>query len=253
VNPSDKLPLHPAAALFPVMSDEELVALAQDITDNGLKEKITVLDGAILDGQNRYNALVDILGWTNNRVLREAAVKYNNGQSPVSFTVSKNVKRRHLTNRQLARLALLALPLYKAESKQGKRTDLGGTSAAGAAKVLKPIERCAADFHTSPDTMQRVAHIVEEAEAGNPKAVKVLEAIDGGLFFADTESYFEKTEAAVTADPVEPTPDPTPEQDLALMLDAVVELTKTVKKPVRKSLRSKAEQVKLALDVMLDD
>jgi len=246
----DKLPLHPAAALFPVMSDEELVALAQDITDNGLKEKITVLDGAILDGQNRYNALVDLLGWTNNKVLREATVKYTNGQSPVSFTVSKNVKRRHLTNRQLARLALKALPLYKAEGSKGGRPK-AGNAAAGAVE-LEPVKRCAADFHTSPDTMERVAHIVKEAEEGNPKAIKVLEAIDGGLFFADTESYFEKTEAAVTAEPVEPTLDPTPEEDLALMLDAVVELTKAVKKPVRKSLRSKVEQTKLALDVMLD-
>jgi len=93
----DLLPVHPAAELFPMMSEEELRALGEDIKKNGLREGVTLLDGKLLDGRNRLDAMekaglpvlkgnqLDV-GWNSVK-----------GVDPVTFVISKNIHRRHLS------------------------------------------------------------------------------------------------------------------------------------------------------------
>lgn len=80
---------HPAAARFPLLGDEELRRLADDIAAHGLVHPI-VLDGEglILDGRNRYNACV----------LAEVEPQFviHDGD-PVAFVLSANVERRHMS------------------------------------------------------------------------------------------------------------------------------------------------------------
>ena len=47
----------PEAEIWPVMSDADLKALAEDIDEQGLKEPINLLGGDILDGRNRWLAI----------------------------------------------------------------------------------------------------------------------------------------------------------------------------------------------------
>jgi hypothetical protein len=84
---------HPLAETFPLISTEELTVLAEDIRKNGLLEKITLLDGKILDGRNRYLAAkqADVtLSHEHFRYLPK-------GVDPWDFVVSENIQRRHLT------------------------------------------------------------------------------------------------------------------------------------------------------------
>jgi hypothetical protein len=53
----DVLPVHPAADLFPLMSEAELRELGEDIKKNGLLFPIIACGGQLLDGRNRLDAM----------------------------------------------------------------------------------------------------------------------------------------------------------------------------------------------------
>lgn len=90
---------HPLATLFPMMTDEELTALAEDIRRHGLREPITVWQGRILDGRNRWRAC-ELAGVTPQ------TVEWDGQGSPLSWVLSKNLYRRHLTASQRAAIAV---------------------------------------------------------------------------------------------------------------------------------------------------
>lgn len=51
---------HPAADAWPMMDDERYAELRADIEMNGQREPITLCDGMILDGRNRYRACFEL-------------------------------------------------------------------------------------------------------------------------------------------------------------------------------------------------
>ena len=55
-----KLNYHPAADAFPMMDDQRYQELVADIRERGQQEPITLCEGMILDGRNRYKACVEI-------------------------------------------------------------------------------------------------------------------------------------------------------------------------------------------------
>jgi ParB-like chromosome segregation protein Spo0J len=82
--------VHPAANLFPLLGETELAELAEDIAANGLKNAVVRdCEGRILDGRNRYAACI--------KAGVEPRFETYEGDDPVDFVVSLNVKRRHLT------------------------------------------------------------------------------------------------------------------------------------------------------------
>lgn len=87
-------PIHPACALWPRPSDEEVLAIADDIKANGLLNPIWLFEGAILDGKTRYEAC----GVAGVEPRFETYI----GKDPVGFTVSQNKSRRHMTSEELA-------------------------------------------------------------------------------------------------------------------------------------------------------
>jgi hypothetical protein len=137
----DHLDVHPAADLFPRMSESELKELAEDIRKNGLQHPIVThycrktQQRHLIDGVNRLDALA-LLGWlgppknggepltirkkrdtidTNSALkLTHLKTKYDLSDEAVyCYVIAANVHRRHLTaeqKRELIAKVLKATP-----------------------------------------------------------------------------------------------------------------------------------------------
>src|SRR3954454_16949548 len=103
--------VHPAAAVLPMMSDDELNDLASDIEANGLLHPIVLdADGEILiDGRNRLEACY--------RAGVEPQFRRLNGEDHRAFIASANLSRRHMSKSQKA--MTLAM-LYPEAGKRGR-------------------------------------------------------------------------------------------------------------------------------------
>jgi hypothetical protein len=105
----DNLEFHELANVFPMMSDLEL---ADDIKKNGLLERITLFEGKILDGRNRYKASK----LASYQFTEKDFVSFNGTrEQAIELVISKNILRRHLTSDQRAAIAA------ELHAKMGKR------------------------------------------------------------------------------------------------------------------------------------
>lgn len=93
--------VHPVAALFPMLAEDELEDLAADIETNGLLHPIVIDDGGrLLDGRNRLAAC--------ERVGVEPAFNVYDGDDPDAYCLSVNIARRHMTKGQRTMVAAKA-------------------------------------------------------------------------------------------------------------------------------------------------
>jgi 16S rRNA G966 N2-methylase RsmD len=142
--------IHPAANLFPMMESDEFQNLVEDIRTNGLIEPLWLTpDGSLLDGRNRAQACLE-LGI-------DLATRVYDGDNPISFVISLNLKRRHLTAGQKAMLALQVLSAYEEQGKQ-RMVEGGGNKKSAEAKSGD------ADLH----------HLSQRAPQSNEKAGAVV-------------------------------------------------------------------------------
>jgi hypothetical protein len=137
------LPIHPAAKLFPLMSESDIAALkelAENIKANGLVEPIVIWNSSdgqsVLDGRNRLDAMA-LLGllyetgdhhvgvkewdgrqWTDRPDGRNGYefVKNLYDGDPYAIALSLNVHRRHLTNKKKRELIAKVLKAQPAVS-----------------------------------------------------------------------------------------------------------------------------------------
>lgn len=91
--------IHPLAELFPPMEKEEYADFVKDIKFNGLQDEIVTLDGAILDGRNRFNACKDA-GEKPRFKKFDPKLKEFRGLTPFKYVMAKNFYRRSLTTSQ---------------------------------------------------------------------------------------------------------------------------------------------------------
>jgi hypothetical protein len=113
-----RLPIHPYAELFPPMTPAEFYRLCASILDIGLKEEIVLHEGKILDGRCRYLACL----------LKKVQPRFRDDAgecgSALTFVMTKNIDRRHLTEGQRALLAARLKPLFEEEARQRQRAAL---------------------------------------------------------------------------------------------------------------------------------
>lgn len=112
-----ELTIHPAALDYPLMPDDELASLAEDIACNGQRDQI-ILDqhGRLIDGRNRLEAC------------RRAEVEpifetreFADEDEIAAYVLSVNVEKRSLTNGQKAMFRACAM----ANKRRGGRWERG--------------------------------------------------------------------------------------------------------------------------------
>jgi len=103
--------LHHLCTLFPRLAGKEFDALCADIKANGLREPIVLHEGQILDGGNRYRACVEV---GINPVFRQFE-----GDGIVSFVLSANLHRRHMSPGQQAAIVASAQNWARARARGG--------------------------------------------------------------------------------------------------------------------------------------
>jgi ParB-like chromosome segregation protein Spo0J len=98
--------VHPVADLFPMLADDELAELAEDIRQRGLLQPIVLDgDGRVLDGRNRL-AACKLAG------VAPEFVGYH-GDDPDGYALAVNIARRHLSKGQQAMVAARAALVSK--------------------------------------------------------------------------------------------------------------------------------------------
>jgi hypothetical protein len=165
--------VHPAADVFPMMSDAELATLGADIKAHGLKHAILFYSeepiddrhactSFLIDGRNRLEAM--------ERVGLELDPHHDTqflprGGDPVALVISLNIHRRQLTKQQQADLIVAAikagekLPQVEHVSKGGRgKKNPVKTKAIAAAKANgiseSTIERALAKAEWTPEEIE---------------------------------------------------------------------------------------------------
>lgn len=151
---------HPLSSVLPLMGQMEIQELAADIQANGLRVPITLLDGQILDGRNRYRAckFVDV---------EPRFRDFNGDGDPLSFIVSVNVKRRHLTTGQKSMVAAKIANLPSGMTKEAARSAKLPTS-------TRTEKEAAEELKVSPRSVRTAKEVLRDA----PK--KEIEAVERG-------------------------------------------------------------------------
>lgn len=157
-----ELKQHPLSAAFPAMGAEDFAALVQDIKANGQREPVIVFEGMVLDGWHRYSACV-------NLGIEAERFTFGEGKDPVSFVLSQNLHRRHLSASQRAAAVVACTewaPPHRA--KKGEMVSPLSKTNADMAKVAQVSDRTIKDA--------KAAHKAGLTDAVKSGAITVNEA-----------------------------------------------------------------------------
>lgn len=152
-----EIQLHPLCTLFPRLTGADFDALRDDIAANGLREPITMHDGMILDGGNRYAACLAA-------GVKPKFAKFD-GDSIGAFVLSANLHRRHLSAGQQAAIVASVQDWTKAQTHGGERSsahvstcaDTTTTRAKTSGASISTQRRADAVAKASPELAKEVA------------------------------------------------------------------------------------------------
>jgi ParB-like chromosome segregation protein Spo0J len=147
---------HRFAEIFPLMEGEDFERLVADIRENGQVEPITVMNGMILDGRNRYRACQEI-------GIEPEVLEYD-GDSPLAFVLSLNLYRRHLSASQRAMVAGKLANLGQGRPSDDKQANLPVSETASEIKFSQ--EHAATYLNVSPRSVKdaRLVHLKADPE-----------------------------------------------------------------------------------------
>ena len=163
---------HPVANLFPLMSEEELGSLAEDIRMNGLVDPIVMHEKVVLDGRNRLRACA-ISG------VAPKFTAWDGDGDPTVWIISKNLGRRNLSTSQRTMIAARLEPFFAKATKEMSTGRSEAPRKLGRNSTTKAAEEAAAAMGVSG----RGVHNAKLVLAGSRALVA---AVDAGEIAVDT-------------------------------------------------------------------
>ncbi|MGI8681471.1 MAG: ParB N-terminal domain-containing protein [Mycobacteriales bacterium] len=159
---------HPAAELSPILDPAELAELAADIAEHGLTEPVWLWDDpergvVLLDGRNRVQAC-EAAGV-------QVAFRYYPGDDPIGFSVSANLRRRHLSAGQRAALGYAVRGSTKQRRRGGCAPGVAPVSDPGADRPQGPPEVPAAPAGPKKKRAPRAAAKAAKAAGGSARSL----------------------------------------------------------------------------------
>jgi ParB-like chromosome segregation protein Spo0J len=183
-----ELPFHELADLFPLMIGAEFDKLIEDIRVNGLDQPIWLYQGKVLDGRNRYRAC-RALG------IQPPTREFDGSWSPLTFVLTKNLHRRHLSPSQLALVAAKIKPLFEDEAHQrmlcGRAPDPQANLPEGQSR-----DQAAAAVGVSPRLVESGSKVLKK---GSPV---LIDAVAAGELSATTAAHLADLPAEEQAEAV---------------------------------------------------
>lgn len=144
--------VHPAAAIFPLIKEQEFGDLITDIAANGLLEPIVLHNGLVVDGRNRLRACERLN-------IEPTFVQFDGTDAEIyGFIISKNVRRRHMDKTEAA---FLAVQLLKMQAE-----------AQGAARTKKQLVETSQAVKLAPRTTFYAESVVEKGSEALLAAVR---------------------------------------------------------------------------------
>ena len=196
------LKFHPLANLFPMLSDTELADLGEDIRANGQVETVKLHRGMVLDGRNRYTAC----GLKGLGVRTE--VFEGTDREALAWVISKNLKRRHLTESQRAMVAAKLATLRLGDNQHtvqpapigAAAPDLLGEAPAEPAAIVSQPE-AAEMMSVGRRSVQRAAVVQDKASPELRAAVEQGRvAVSTAADIAETTPQAEQTQIAAMSE-----------------------------------------------------
>lgn len=145
-------------SLIPALTKEEFKQLEQNCLDEGIREKILVWNGFIIDGHNRYEIS---LKW--DLEIQTETKHFKDEEAVKEWMILNQFGRRNLSNYQRSVLALQLEEVFskKAKENQGARTDILQISAES--KPIDTRKELSKVANVSHDTIAKVKKIQEKA------------------------------------------------------------------------------------------
>ena len=110
----ENIEFHQFADLFPMMQADEFSSLVENIKQHGLREKVWLFQGKILDGRNRYKACLQ------SGVTPEFRQFTGDENQALQAVISWNLERRHLSSSQKAAIGVELEDLLAELERQAK-------------------------------------------------------------------------------------------------------------------------------------
>jgi len=148
------------ANAFPLIEGSEFNDLVADIRKHGQREPITLYQGKILDGRNRYRAAIEA-GLADRIIVVDT--EFADFEAARDFVVSANLRRRHMDESQRTMAAAKLSTM-----RQGERTDIAQTCAMSQSEAASALG-------VSRRSVQSATRVLND---GVPE---LIEAVDRGV------------------------------------------------------------------------